>query len=149
MLTASYLAAMCLFISDWEKHRLSIRWKFIGPMERNSSTPGWQQTENTAFAKGKNVPCRRRRSDRRTAGCLLTSAMLVLCAAPYSRAQGMSAGFSGTWHLAPTSNEKTASQLLAELRSARLDVAAQPRSAEAHFNSVKRRIKAAPSVPAR
>jgi len=46
----------------------------------------------------------------------------------------MSAGFSGAWHLAPSGNEKNASQMLAQLRSARLELAAHPQSADAHLS---------------
>jgi tetratricopeptide (TPR) repeat protein len=46
----------------------------------------------------------------------------------------MSDGFSGTWHLAPSNKEKDGSQMLAQLRSARLDLAAHPQSAEANLS---------------
>jgi tetratricopeptide (TPR) repeat protein len=95
---------------------------------------GWQQIESIAFGKGKTVLCRRLRGERRIARGFLTGAILVLCAVSYSRAQGMSAGFSGSWHLASASNEKDASQMLGDLRAARVELAVHPKSAEAHFS---------------
>jgi tetratricopeptide (TPR) repeat protein len=71
---------------------------------------------------------------RRQARSLFVGTMVILCVASYSRAQGMSTGFSGAWHLAAPANEKDASQMLADLRSARLDLATHPQSAEAHFS---------------
>jgi protein O-GlcNAc transferase len=62
----------------------------------------------------------------------LSAFLLVLCTAALCRAQGMSSGVSDV-RLAESAKQKSGAELLSDLRSARMAVAANPSSADAYL----------------